>query len=372
MPRLHLDHGAEGVTLAFKGDFAFQPFVDFLNDQAARLFGEQVVFIQVEGDVFVCHAEDGAVHDDRTEFFDEVEGEAGLAGAVHVQEAGVRVEACQDEGALDFAVEDAVSVVEGAVDGVGGAAPFAAGEGVFFGQHLFDRFPVFLRPAAFDAHQFGAQAVDRGRALLKFGVAFDLFEFDEVVERFVGAQAQFFVEGGVGLLAILRHVFEQVRLILQFAHAEGNDQAEAARGVEGLELGAAGGDGAGQAGAVEAGIRRPGAADEVDGDAAFGAFANCIGAQAHALVGDDDRFEVNERRLGDLLLALADDEALAVLAEEGAVLVYEEVLDDHSQYPFFPSISTWNTPLPLLVNLPTCTPWPRSRKGSRRFQWRER
>ena len=49
----------------------------------------------------------------------------------------------------------------------------------------------------------------------------DAFHFDEMIQHFIGAKPQFFIQSGVGFFAIFRHIFEEGGLVANLASGAG-------------------------------------------------------------------------------------------------------------------------------------------------------
>ena len=134
-----LGEGDEAEGLGFfvvgVGDGGFLTFLPGGEDGFAGVVGEAVGVGGGDGEVFwgdLFSVEEGdgeAVCEEGAEFFHEVEGEAGAAGAVAVEEADLGVEAGGDEGGGAVVGEEGVEEGEEGVGGVGGWAADAAWEG---------------------------------------------------------------------------------------------------------------------------------------------------------------------------------------------------------------------------------------------------
>ena len=361
MAGLLLDDMAQEHFLAPVAFGFFQAVEDPFGDGAAGFGGEPQVLVLFEVRAAVGHGEDDAVGGGGAEFFDEVEHQAGFAGAVGVEEAGVGVEAGEDDGAFDLGVEDAVGVVEGGVEGVLGPASDASIPVWGYVDDLADGVPVFFGGAAFDGEDLEADGFDVG--------AVQAFEFDEVVEDFAGAPLEFAEGVLVGLFAVFGHVAEECGLVEDFAGGEGFGEADAALVGEGFDLGAAGLDGADEAGGVDAGADVAGGADEVDGDAGFAAGGDGVGGDGDAAAGDEYGVECEEGSLLEEGIFEAHLDALGVFADEGSPLVDDQVCEVHagSSSPRLLSLSVemMNQPPPLTAFFPIWT-WEAHRsQGSR-------
>ena len=106
------------------GDFVLLAFLPGGEDFfAGRVFEEdRAVFFEIEileGDLLaVEEGEGGAVCKEGAEFFHQVEGEGGAAGAVAVEEAALGIEAAGFEGAAAVVREEGVEKGKQGVDGV--------------------------------------------------------------------------------------------------------------------------------------------------------------------------------------------------------------------------------------------------------------
>lgn len=283
------------------GDFLAGVAVEHAFDE-----GELAAFIEPR--------EDGAVDDGLAEFFDEIEDEGGFAGAVDMKETGEGFKAGVHDRAPDVGGEDAVTIVEGGVDGVGCALMATAGEVEIVGEHVLHLLPIHAAASAFEAHEFISDSGRVGAFDGEGGTA-------EFAEGFGGG----FERGTAVALAALGEIAHELFLIVEFA---GDDPAAevGATGVgAGFELGAAGFDGGGEHGRRDKGEGFAAGGEEGDADATFAEFLDEIGGEADAAGGDDDFLEAHEGDLGADDLILADDDALAFFADEEAEAGDEEL-----------------------------------------------
>src|SRR5437762_12190099 len=93
--------------------------------------------------------ENQAVNRNLSEVLYQVQHETRFAGPIRMDESCVGVHPGQNDGSLDLAVQDAVTIVEHTVDRVGGSTPLPTCPAVFFGNYRPDRRPVALRGIAF-------------------------------------------------------------------------------------------------------------------------------------------------------------------------------------------------------------------------------
>ena len=172
--------------------------VEAEEDAGGELFAGGAIehaFDEGELAAFVEPGEDGAVNNGLAEFFDEVEDKGGFAGAVDMEEAGEGFEAGVHDGAPDVRGEDAVAVIEGGVDGIGGALVGAAGEIEIVGEHVLDFLPIQAGGGAFEAHEFVADLVGAVARDAEGGAAEFAEDFGGVFER--GAAVSFAALGEV-------------------------------------------------------------------------------------------------------------------------------------------------------------------------------
>ncbi len=120
-----------------------QPHQDAGGDVFARSAVQQA-FHEGQLPALVEPAKDGTVDDGLPELFDQIEHQGRLAGAVDVQKAGEGFQAGVHHGAPDMRGEDAVAVIQGGVDGVGGALVTPSGEAQAVRQRVADFFPVHV------------------------------------------------------------------------------------------------------------------------------------------------------------------------------------------------------------------------------------
>ena len=95
------------------------------------------------------------------EDFDEVEDERAFVVVVGVQESHVRIEPCDDASSLYPRVQDAISVIEQAVEGVTSRVTAPAFELPLLRHDAADRIEVCLRGHPLDAHDRSAFEVER-------------------------------------------------------------------------------------------------------------------------------------------------------------------------------------------------------------------
>ncbi len=231
-----------------------------------------------------------------------------------MEEAGKGFEAGVHDSAPDVGGEDAVAVVEGGVDGVGGALVGAAGEVESVGQHVLNLLPVHAAAGAFEAHEFVA---DFGG-----GYAFDgEGGAAEMAQRFGGG-----FEGGVAVaVAAFGEVAHELFLVVEFAGDDPAAEVGTTGVVAGFHLGAAGFDGGGEHGGGDEGEGFAARGEEGDADAAFAEFFDEVGGEADAARGDDDFLEAEEGDLGADFFVFADNDAFGFFADEEAEARDEEL-----------------------------------------------
>jgi len=317
--RLRLNDGIELQFLSGVFGFALQTLKHAFGDEAAGFGGEQVVF-HFDFRAAIEQDEDGAVDDGLAKFFDEIQHERGLAGAVDVEKSGKRLETRGEQRGPDFGVENAVAVIEHGIDRVGRAAMLAAMKH-FAAEHEFDGGPILAAGRAFEAHKSVAAVVD-------------FFRLDE--PRFVPHAVNGFRVAGdlIAALALgLRHalgkIFEQVGLIGELAGDDGSRQPHAELIVKGFNLRASRHRRRREIRRGEHGIRPAGAVDEGELDAALHGLVDHVAGDGHALFGDDDLLHAKQREFFFAAVALAHDDALGALAAEGAEVGEEEGLGVH-------------------------------------------
>ena len=147
------DDGFEGVALAVVWGDGFEPVDDVTGQLAAGGFVQAAFFFEGGAEAFIDHGQDGAVYYGLAEDFLQVEHERWFSGSVHMDEAGEGVEAGEEYSGPALGVEDAVSVVEHGVEGIGGALMFAFSWADFLGDEFPDGVPIDGAGAAFDVEQ---------------------------------------------------------------------------------------------------------------------------------------------------------------------------------------------------------------------------
>ena len=302
---------AEGLGFFVVGvcDGGFLAFLPGGEDGFAGVVGEAVGVGGGDGEVFwgdLFSVEEGdgeAVGEEGAEFFHEVEGEAGAAGAVAVEEADLWVEAGGDEGGGAVVGEEGVEEGEEGVGGVGGGAADAAWEGEAGGGE----------EVAVDGEGAGG------------GVAFEAAEGVEVWGwrgLDAGEDEGELVGGGVevlgGLGAFAGAAAEDGAGVGDFGEEEACGEACGVGGVEaGGVLAAAEEDVAGGV-ALDAGEEGAVFGEAGDGDGVGGAVAHEVGGDEDVAEGDDAAAEEVD---GEELFAGvgAELDAFAFFGEVGAL-----------------------------------------------------
>jgi hypothetical protein len=253
----------------------------------------------------VEEAEGKPVGEEGAEFLHEVEGEAGSAGPVGVEEADGGIETDAFEGGLDIVGEEGVEEGEEGVDGVSWGSAVAAGEGEsgFAGSdELGEHGEVELGGLALDA----AELVGGG-GLLK--------ALDALGELGAGLPEG---AGAIGLGAVAGGAVEGDAGVGDFAEDEEAGQVGGLLWLVGATvLGATEEDVAGD-GALDPGEEAPILGEEADLHAVSGAVSQEERA-AEDVAEADDAFEVVNRQAEAGLALDADQDGLAFLGQVGAL-----------------------------------------------------
>ncbi len=320
MPRLALDDHPQPLPLPLVPLRRLQPRQHLLRDRPPALFYQQTLVVQLQLHPLVHHAHHRAVDDDLPELFDLVKHQAGLPRPVGVDEPAVRVQPRQDQRPLHLAVQDAVAIVERRVDRVPRAASPPPGPPVLLRDDLLERAPVlFRRPP------LGRQDLPPG---LVHTVPLHVAQLLQVIPHLVRAPAQLLVQLRVGLLAVLGDVAQEPGLVGDLAPCERQRQLQPPPVSVCQQLLAPRQHRPGQPRRVQRRVRPPPAVDEIDRDPGRAASPDRVRRQADPLPRHQDLLQVQERRFGQLLPVLRHPQAPAVLADERAVLVYDQMMDD--------------------------------------------
>ena len=84
------------------------------------------MFILQNGNMFVDHADYGAIDDDLAKFFNQIEDKARFARTIGMEESTVRIKTSERECLFYLTIEDAIAIVEGGIERINCTAGFAA------------------------------------------------------------------------------------------------------------------------------------------------------------------------------------------------------------------------------------------------------
>src|SRR6266567_4369956 len=125
--RLGLENDGEALALAFVTLGRIHTVLDMLPQSPACRFIEPPMFIERDLKFTIDEAEDGAINDGLAEFFDQVQFKRWFARPIGVNETGIGIKACQDQGTFNPGIEDAITVIQCGIERVGGTLGLASG-----------------------------------------------------------------------------------------------------------------------------------------------------------------------------------------------------------------------------------------------------
>src|SRR5690349_8761635 len=85
-----------------------------------------MVLILFNSNMFVYHANDGAINNCLPKLFNEVKDETRFAWSVCMEKASVRIQSCQNDSLLYLEVENTIAIVQCSIEAIHGSACFAA------------------------------------------------------------------------------------------------------------------------------------------------------------------------------------------------------------------------------------------------------
>src|SRR5258708_4717732 len=125
-----------------------------------------------------------------------------------MNKASIRIKACQDQGTFDPSIEDAIAVIQGGIEGIGGPLGLASGP-----VKIGEQEAAHASPIAFCSTTFGCQELQPD---LVTGLAGKRLGSQERITNFADNPLCFLEAVGIAFAPILGHGPQQVDLVFQF------------------------------------------------------------------------------------------------------------------------------------------------------------